>query len=122
VVKPGEKIGDYTIESISQEGTNNTVKLKSADKELDFPMGMQFRREDGGEWKMGVKPVEYVSTSGSYSSSGSSYSSGSSRTSSGGSGGSNSSSMSSGSSSNDSSGGGDSLLERLRKRREADGR
>jgi hypothetical protein len=54
--KAGDTIAGYTVADIETK----QVKLKSADKELDFPIGMQLRRENEGEWKMSEKTDEFT--------------------------------------------------------------
>lgn len=58
-LKPGDAIAGFTLSGIS----TNQVKLKSGEMELEFPLGMQLRREDQGEWKLTARTETYVSAS-----------------------------------------------------------
>jgi hypothetical protein len=60
-LKVGGKIDAYTITEI----TNSKVKLKTGEKELDFVMGMQMRRENNGEWKVSQRQEPVAAASGS---------------------------------------------------------
>ena len=65
VLKPEGKIAGYQITEIGPDA----AKLDAGEQKVEMRVGMQMRREDGGEWKLSAAPAPPPSSSSSSSSS-----------------------------------------------------
>ena len=65
VLKPEGKIAGYQITEIGPDA----AKLDTGEQKVEMRVGMQMRREDGGEWKLSAAPAPPPSSSSSSSSS-----------------------------------------------------
>ncbi len=63
-LKVNDRIAGYTVAAI----TPNSVKLASEGKEVELRIGMQLRREEHGPWVVGTHAASYASSSSSASS------------------------------------------------------
>lgn len=52
VLKPNDSIGGFKVTAID----DSSVKLASSTNEIEVQVGMQLAREEGGDWKLSVRP------------------------------------------------------------------
>ena len=52
VLKPNDNIGGFKVTAIEP----SSVKLASSTNEIEVQLGMQMAREDGGDWKLSLRP------------------------------------------------------------------
>jgi hypothetical protein len=65
VLGPGKSIAGYTVAEIG----NDTVKLAAGTNHVELRVGMQLRREEGGEWQVAGSGLAQASSSSSSASS-----------------------------------------------------
>jgi hypothetical protein len=60
-LKAGDSIAGYQITEIAPD----RVKLESAGKEVELPVGSQMRKEEGGQWTVSTRSDSFASSNGS---------------------------------------------------------
>jgi hypothetical protein len=58
VLKPGDSIAGYKVTTIQP----NSAKLASSTNEIELRVGMQLRREDNGNWRLGASSETFSSS------------------------------------------------------------